>query len=118
MSLQQYQSGTQTRRVAQLAEAEPEPVAEMHPSLASASASQTGDKVRLRTRRGEAVMTAGIGRPASGQDTVFAPFHWGGAANVNRLTNPALDPHSTDAGVQGLRGRRIARRCTEDGRSR
>ena len=27
-------------------------------------------------------------------DTVFAPFHWGGAASVNRLTNPVLDPHS------------------------
>ena len=27
-------------------------------------------------------------------DTVFAPFHWGGAGNVNRLTNPALDEHS------------------------
>ena len=27
-------------------------------------------------------------------DTVFAPFHWGGAGSVNRLTNPALDPIS------------------------
>jgi assimilatory nitrate reductase catalytic subunit len=27
-------------------------------------------------------------------DTVFAPFHWGGAACINRLTNPALDPQS------------------------
>ena len=27
-------------------------------------------------------------------DTVFAPFHWGDAASINRLTNPVLDPHS------------------------
>jgi assimilatory nitrate reductase catalytic subunit len=27
-------------------------------------------------------------------DTVFAPFHWGGARRVNLLTNPALDPIS------------------------
>jgi assimilatory nitrate reductase catalytic subunit len=27
-------------------------------------------------------------------DTVFAPFHWGDAARVNLLTNPALDPVS------------------------
>ena len=27
-------------------------------------------------------------------DTVFAPFHFGGANAVNVLTNPALDPHS------------------------
>ena len=35
-------------------------------------------------------------RMASGirPDTVFAPFHWGGTASINRLTNPVLDPHS------------------------
>jgi len=27
-------------------------------------------------------------------DTVFAPFHWGGPGNANRLTNPALDEYS------------------------
>jgi assimilatory nitrate reductase catalytic subunit len=25
---------------------------------------------------------------------VFTPFHWGGAASANALTDPALDPHS------------------------
>jgi assimilatory nitrate reductase catalytic subunit len=91
--LRQYQSGTQTRRVAALSEAEPEPVAEMHPTLAQRVGVRSGDKIRLRTRRGEVVMTA---RTDSGirPDTVFAPFHWGGAASVNRLTNPVLDPHS------------------------
>lgn len=91
--VRQYQSGTQTRRVAQLVEGEPEPVAEIHPTLAQRVGVRTGDKIRLKTRRGEAVMTlrtvAGI-RP----DTVFAPFHWGGESSVNRLTNPELDPHS------------------------
>ncbi|OBI80766.1 molybdopterin oxidoreductase family protein [Mycobacterium sp. 1245805.9] len=89
----QYQSGTQTRRVAKLAEAEPEPVVELHPTLGSRVGVGSGDKVRLKTRRGEVVMTARMNdgiRP----DTVFAPFHWGGAASINRLTNPALDPHS------------------------
>ncbi|MEZ0351492.1 molybdopterin oxidoreductase family protein [Mycobacterium sp. pR1184] len=91
--LRQYQSGTQTRRVARLAEAEPEAVAEIHPTLAQRLGVQGGEKILLRTRRGEAVMTA---RTVSGirPDTVFAPFHWAGAANVNRLTNPVLDPHS------------------------
>jgi assimilatory nitrate reductase catalytic subunit len=91
--LRQYQSGTQTRRVAELAEAEPEPVVELHPTLAGLLGVRSGDKVRLRTRRGEVVMSA---RTASGirPDTVFAPFHWGGAANVNRLTIPELDPTS------------------------
>lgn len=91
--LRQYQSGTQTRRVARLTEGLQEPVAELHPTLARRLGVDDGDKVRLRTRRGEVVMTAqtnhGI-RP----DTVFAPFHWGGAGNINRLTNPVLDPQS------------------------
>jgi assimilatory nitrate reductase catalytic subunit len=91
--LQQYQSGTQTRRVGQLTEAQPEPVAELHPMLAQRIGVSVGDKVRLQTRRGEVVMTA---RTTSGirPDTVFVPFHWGGAASINRLTNAELDPYS------------------------
>jgi assimilatory nitrate reductase catalytic subunit len=91
--LRQYQSGTQTRRVASLAEAEPEAVVEMHDTVARRIDVKAGELVRLRTRRGSAVMTARI---VSGirSDTVFAPFHWGGEGNVNLLTNPALDPYS------------------------
>ena len=91
--LRQYQSGTQTRRVGQLAEAEPRAIVEMHPTLARRVGAGEGDRIRLTTRRGEAVMQARIVsdiRP----DTVFAPFHWGGVSNVNRLTNPVLDPIS------------------------
>jgi assimilatory nitrate reductase catalytic subunit len=91
--LRQYQSGTQTRRVASLAEAEPEAVVEIHDTLARRIDVKAGDLVRLRTRRGTAVMSARI---VSGirSDTVFAPFHWGGDGNANTLTNPALDPYS------------------------
>ncbi|GAC1404826.1 MAG: molybdopterin oxidoreductase family protein [Mycobacterium sp.] len=91
--LRQYQSGTQTRRVASLAEAEPEAVVEMHDTVARRIDVKAGEMVRLRTRRGSAVMAARI---VSGirSDTVFAPFHWGGDGNVNVLTNPALDPYS------------------------
>jgi assimilatory nitrate reductase catalytic subunit len=89
----QYQSGTQTRRVTSLAEAEPEAVVEMHSTLAQRIGVQAGDLVRLRTRRGTAFMTARIARGIR-SDTVFAPFHWGGDGNANLLTNPALDPYS------------------------
>ncbi|MCV7009468.1 molybdopterin oxidoreductase family protein [Mycobacterium gordonae] len=91
--LRQYQSGTQTRRVAALREAEPAARVELHDTLARRIGVTDGDLVRLRTRRGEAVMAARIDsgiRP----DTVFTPFHWGGQANTNQLTNPVLDPHS------------------------
>jgi assimilatory nitrate reductase catalytic subunit len=91
--LRHYQSGTQTRRVAALAEADPEPVVELHPTLAQRLGVGGGDAVRLTTRRGAVVMTART-NSAIRPDTVFAPFHWGGAASINRLTNPVLDPHS------------------------
>jgi assimilatory nitrate reductase catalytic subunit len=91
--LRQYQSGTQTRRVASLAEAEPEAVIEMHETLARRIGVEAGELVRLRTRRGSAVMAARI-VVGIRSDTVFAPFHWGGDGNANRLTNPALDPYS------------------------
>lgn len=91
--LRQYQSGTQTRRVASLAQAEPDAVVEMHASLAHRIGVASGDPVTLRTRRGRAVMRVRIAEGIRA-DTVFAPFHFGGASAVNLLTNPALDPHS------------------------
>jgi assimilatory nitrate reductase catalytic subunit len=91
--MQQYQSGTQTRRVRSLAAAAGEPRAELHPDLASKHGIVTGDEIELRTRRGRAVFRAQV-TDAIRPDTVFAPFHWGGAASANALTDPALDPHS------------------------
>lgn len=91
--LRQYQSGTQTRRVPSLAEAEPAAVVELHDTVARRIGVQSGDLVRLRTRRGTAVMAARI-VDGIRSDTVFAPFHWGGDGNANLLTNPELDPYS------------------------
>jgi assimilatory nitrate reductase catalytic subunit len=91
--LQHYQSGAQTRRVRALREAQPEPAVEVHPDLAAACAIGNGDRVRVVSRRGAAEGRARITdtvRP----DTVFMPFHWGGARSVNLVTNPALDPVS------------------------
>ena len=70
-----------------------EPRAELHPDLAGKYGIVTGDEIELRTRRGRAVFRAQV-TDAIRPDTVFTPFHWGGAASANALTNPALDPHS------------------------
>jgi assimilatory nitrate reductase catalytic subunit len=89
--MQQYQSGTQTRRVPSLATADP--FVEIHPDLARRLGIGASDLVTLRTRRGEALFRARVTdtiRP----DTVFAAFHWGGRSAVNLLTNPVLDRHS------------------------
>ena len=89
----QYQSGAQTRRHRGDPNAASEPEAELHPDLARRAGIGAGDVVQLRTRRGSARFRARIGadiRP----DTVFVPFHWGGALSANALTNAALDPLS------------------------
>ncbi len=89
----QYQSGTQTRRVAALQELAPEAIAEMHPTAARLAHVSDGDRVTLTTRRGAATFTVKVTRSIRA-DTVFVPFHWGGDQSANRLTHAALDPVS------------------------
>ena len=88
-----YQSGTQTRRSPALQRSEPEPYVELHPELARAVGVADGEPARLRTPRGSAVLRVRT-TPDIRRDTVFVPFHWGGAAAVNALTSDALDPTS------------------------
>lgn len=91
--LAHYQSGTQTRRVVQLAEMALEPLAEMHPVTAQRNGLEDGATVTLTSRRGSAKAKVSVTRRIR-EDTVFVPFHWGGEQAINRLTNPALDPIS------------------------
>jgi assimilatory nitrate reductase catalytic subunit len=91
--LQHYQSGAQTRRIRALREAVPEPEVQMHPDLADARGLADGDVVRVISRRGEAIGRTAI-TDTIRADTVFMPFHWGGAGSVNSVTHPALDPIS------------------------
>ncbi|MBA3745992.1 MAG: molybdopterin oxidoreductase family protein [Solirubrobacterales bacterium] len=92
-TLVHYQSGTQTRRVPQLHDAQPQSFVELHPVLAHRLSIAEDDLVQLRTRRGSAVARARM-TPDIRPDTLFMPFHWGGAGSANLLTNPALDPLS------------------------
>ena len=89
----QYQTGAQTRRVAELNAMDPESFVEIHPDTAAILKVATGDMVRLVTRRGAAEMRARLSRDIR-PDVLFVPFHWGGAAAINLLTNAALDPVS------------------------
>ncbi|MFF3072734.1 molybdopterin oxidoreductase family protein [Kitasatospora sp. NPDC057936] len=91
--LAQYQSGAQTRRVAELTRAAPGPFVELHPRLAERLGVADGEPVAVTSRRGRAVAPARI-TDAIRADTVFMPFHWPGAGRANSLTNPALDPVS------------------------
>ncbi len=88
-----YNSGAQTRRVEKLVDAKPEPRLQMHPHLAARLNAVDGGLVRVESRRGSVTFRVSVNghiRP----DTLFAPFHWGGRAAANILTNPALDPTS------------------------
>ena len=87
----QYQSGTQTRRIARLGQGPPR--LEIHPSLAGALGLVDGEQARVVSRRGSARFTVAV-TDAIRPDTVFAPFHWGGAARANSVTSSALDPVS------------------------
>ncbi|WP_167108753.1 molybdopterin oxidoreductase family protein [Amycolatopsis granulosa] len=91
--LQHYQSGAQTRRIAELSEVVPEVYVEVHPDTAARHGLADGDRARVISRRGETaarVRCVASMRP----DTVFLPFHFPGAQRANLLTNPALDPAS------------------------
>lgn len=88
-----YQSGAQTRRVAALAAAEPEVFVEVHPETAARYGLADGDLADVVSRRG--TTTARVRCvPSLRPDTVFLPFHFGGAGAANNVTNPALDPVS------------------------
>lgn len=91
--LEQYQSGTQTRRVPELTEKRPVLVAQLHPATARRHGIGQGDGIRLTNSRGtvqaRAELTHDI-RP----DTVFLPFHYADAESANLLTSDQVDPHS------------------------
>ncbi|GIG89622.1 molybdopterin oxidoreductase [Plantactinospora endophytica] len=91
--LAQYQSGAQTRRVDALRRAAPNAFVELHPDLAARLGVEDGDEVLVTSRRGEMRAPARL-TPTIRPDTVFAPFHWAGAARINSVTSDALDPVS------------------------
>jgi assimilatory nitrate reductase catalytic subunit len=91
--LTQYQSGTQTRRIANLNAAAPDPFVEIHPDTARGLLIAEGDLVVLESRRGRIAIKARLTRDIR-LDTLFVPFHWGAAGSANALTLAALDPVS------------------------
>jgi NAD(P)H-dependent nitrite reductase large subunit len=116
--LTQYQSGTQTRRVAELIDLTGEPVAEISPSTARRLRVEEDGKVALSTRRGTGRFSVKV-TDAIRDDTIFVPFHWGGEQSINRLTNPALDPISRmpEFKVCAVRAEPVSGRVRTTGRS-
>lgn len=88
-----YLSGNQTRRIGFLHDMCPEPFVEVHPETAAEYGIEHDERVRLFSRRGEAIYKVKI-TEAIREDTVFVPYSWGHEKSINLLTIPALDPTS------------------------
>ncbi|WP_437955488.1 molybdopterin oxidoreductase family protein [Sorangium sp. So ce119] len=89
----QFLSGTQTRRIGPLVMHYPEPKIELHPRLAAKLGIADGEWATCETRRGAITLRAMVVttiRP----DTLFIPYHWPGDKSANRLTVAAQDPVS------------------------
>jgi assimilatory nitrate reductase catalytic subunit len=91
--LEHYQSGSQTRRVAELLASQPEAKVEIHPAAAAAMGIEAGSMVSVANERGEVVCRAELST-AIRPETVFLPFHFPELESANRLTEAATDPIS------------------------
>jgi assimilatory nitrate reductase catalytic subunit len=91
--INQYLSGTQTRRIGPLVDQLPNPKVEIHPRLAEQHGIADGDWVTVGSRRGEITLQALVVRTIR-PDTVFIAYHWPGGRSANRLTHRTLDPRS------------------------
>ncbi len=89
--LEHYQSGAQTRRVPELALAQPEVRATLHPATADRFGIVDGDAVELWNERGIMRATALVSADVRPGD-VFVPFHFAGDGTANLLTSDAVDP--------------------------
>lgn len=91
--LEQYQSGTQTRRVTELTAKRPALIAQLHPATARQHGIGEGDGLRIANHRGSVTARAELTRDIR-PDTVFLPFHYPDAGSANLLTDDRVDPHS------------------------
>lgn len=91
--LEHYQSGAQTRRVAELLETRPEAKLQVHPAAAASMGITEGALVSVANERGEVLCRAELST-AIRPDTVFLPFHFPELESANRLTEAATDPTS------------------------
>ena len=91
--LEHYQSGTQTRRVRELCDAQPEARLQLHP--ATAEQLGIGDEawVEVSNDRGTVRCRAQVSTGIR-FDTVFLPFHFSGDQRANLLTGDETDPIS------------------------
>ena len=85
-----YHTGTMTRNSKPLDMEVREGFLEINPFDARKLNLSDGDRIKLKSRRGE-IETRVMITDRVEKGVVFMPFHFE-EANVNKLTNPAMDP--------------------------
>ncbi|MFB6173562.1 MAG: formate dehydrogenase subunit alpha, partial [Halobacteriales archaeon] len=91
--LYQYHTGTMTHREEGIMQYTPSDFVEIHPETARDHGIESGDPVRVESRRGEIEVPAQV-TDRVGRDNVFVPIHFAESA-VNRLTDEEhLDPEA------------------------
>ena len=89
--LYQYHTGTMTHREEGIMQYTPSDFVEINPKTAASHGIESGDMVKLESRRGEIVVPAQV-TDRIGPENVFVPIHFAESA-VNRLTDEEhLDP--------------------------
>ncbi|WP_320670520.1 molybdopterin-dependent oxidoreductase [Patulibacter defluvii] len=112
----QWHTMTRTGKSPELLAADPEPFVELHPRDARRAGVGEGERVRLVSRRGSAIVRARIAASADGRPTIapgvaFAPFHWGalhgapGSGQLNDLAHDATDPVSRQPELKAMAAR-------------
>ncbi len=92
--LEHWHTGSMTMKSPKLERSKPLAFVEINTSDARELGIQTGDRVRITSQRGEAIISAKVVdtiRPGS----VFVPFHWEDEDSmINKVTADAIDPIS------------------------
>jgi formate dehydrogenase major subunit/formate dehydrogenase alpha subunit len=88
--LEQYHTGTMSRKSKSLNTLAPGPFVEVNPRDAERMGIQDGERAKVISRRGEIELAAKVNGGVD-QGVIFIPFHFFEAA-ANVLTNPAMDP--------------------------
>jgi assimilatory nitrate reductase catalytic subunit len=91
--LEHYQSGTQTRRVPELADVRPHSEAQLHPVAAERLGLADGDLAELTSASGRVRALVRLS-PDIRHDTVFVPFHYPDSESANLVTRSDTDPIS------------------------
>lgn len=98
------------------------PFVALNPGDAERAGLEAGAEARVRSRRGEALLTVELD-PSLSPGVAFAPFHWGalhaaaGKGTVNALSHDSVDPTSKQpelkaiaVAVEPVAGKAVARR--------